>query len=263
MSVAFQFQPQRYTAHFTAGKPALDGRLDSPPWTSVPWTNDFVDITGDAAKTPRFRTRAKMVYNSTHLFFGCEMEEPHVWTNITEKNSVVYWQNDWEIFIDPDGDGLNYYEFEVNALNTIWELTLDKPYNEGGRATHPTNIDGLVSAVHVTGTVNDSSDVDKGWNVEVAIPWEGLKKYNVNPPTRSTPPKSGDVWRINFSRVEWKYRIDPSTGGYVRIPRENRWDVHYEDNWSWSPQGEIDMHRPERWAFVTFEEDSRLVYQKA
>jgi hypothetical protein len=25
-----------------------------------------------------------------------------------------------------------------------------------------------------------------------------------------------------------------------------------EDNWIWSPQGVIDMHRPERWGFVQF-----------
>ncbi|KAI8614930.1 hypothetical protein BC830DRAFT_341375 [Chytriomyces sp. MP71] len=183
------------------------------------------------------------------------MEEPHVWTNISQRNSVIYWQNDWEMFIDPDGDALNYYEFEVNALNTIWELTLDKPYSKGGHATHPTNIEGLVSAVHVKGTINNASDEDIGWNVEVAIPWEGLKKYNINPPTRSTPPVIGDTWRINFSRVEWEFRLD-ADGKYVRVPEENRWDVHCEENWSWRPQGEINMHIPERWGFVTFVDEA-------
>ncbi|ORY45500.1 CBD9-like protein [Rhizoclosmatium globosum] len=193
-----------------------------------------------------------MMYDHEYLYFGCEMEEPHVWTNITEKNSVIYWQNDWEIFIDPDGDGLNYYEFEINALNTIWELTLDKPYSKGGSARHPTNIDGLF----------------RQFIVEVAIPWKGsspfipleilinivgLKKYNTNPPTRSTPPNIGDIWRINFSRVQWPFRIDEETGKYIRLPEnENRWDIHYEDNWSWAPQGEISMHKPEMWGFVTF-----------
>ncbi|KAI9342283.1 hypothetical protein BDR26DRAFT_859508 [Obelidium mucronatum] len=196
-----------------------------------------------------------MLYDSEYLYFACEMEEPHVWTNIKEKSSVIYWQNDWEIFIDPDGDGLNYYEFEVNALNTIWELTLDKPYSKGGTATHPTNIEGLISAVSVDGTINNSSDEDIGWNVEVAIPWKGLKKYNNNPPTRSTPPNPDDTWRINFSRVEWKFRIDEETGDYIRIPDENRYDVHFEDNWTWAPQGEINMHIPERWGFVQFLED--------
>lgn len=101
------------------------------------------------------------------------MEEPHVWTTLSEKNSTLYWENDFEVFIDPDGDGENYYEFEMNALNTIWELTLDKPYNKGGSATHPTNLDGLISAVKVQGTINDPSDVDHGWTAEIAFPWSG------------------------------------------------------------------------------------------
>ncbi|KAJ3007383.1 UNVERIFIED_CONTAM: hypothetical protein HDU68_003550 [Siphonaria sp. JEL0065] len=251
------FIPPTYFARFTSIPPALDGKLDSVPWTLVPSTADFVDITGDVSKPPRFRSRAKILFDAEYLYFGCEMQEPHVWANITEKNSVIYWQNDWEIFVDPDGDGLNYYEFEINALNTIWELTMDKPYNKGGHATYPTNIEGLISAVHVKGTINDASDIDVGWNVEVAIPWAGLKKYN-NPPTRSTPPKNGDSWRINFSRVEWKFRIDEATREYHRIPDENRYDVHFEDNWSWAPQGEINMHIPEKWGYVQFLDDDDM-----
>ncbi|KAI8839396.1 hypothetical protein BJ741DRAFT_599228 [Chytriomyces cf. hyalinus JEL632] len=246
---------QHYVCQWTGIKPALTGMINSSPWTSAPWTSDYIDITGNTEPRPRFRTRTKMLWDDEYFYFAAEMEEPHVWTNITEKNAVVYWQNDWEIFIDPDGDGLNYYEFEVNALNTIWELTLDKPYSRGGQATHPTNIDGLVSAVYVDGTVNDSSDVDRGWSVEVAIPWAGLQKYNINPPSRATPPSVGDSWRVNFSRVEWPFRIDKD-GAYVRIPDENRWDIHYEDNWSWSSQGEINMHIPEKWGVVVFAKEA-------
>ena len=52
----------------------------------------------------------------------------------TKKNQVIFHDNDFEVFIDPDGDNHNYYEFEMNALNTMWELTLVKPYRDGGPA---------------------------------------------------------------------------------------------------------------------------------
>jgi hypothetical protein len=57
-------------------------------------------------------------------------------------------------------------------------------------------------------------------------------------------PRDGDQWRVNFSRVEW--RFDIVEGKYVR--RKDR----REDNWVWSPQGTVNMHQPETWGYVQF-----------
>jgi hypothetical protein len=79
--------------------------------------------------------------------------------------------------------------------------------------------------------------------VEVAIPWKGLARYAGE---KACPPRDGDQWRANFSRVEWL--VDIIDRKYRKIPPEMR----PEDNWVWSPQGVIDMHRPERWGYVQF-----------
>jgi hypothetical protein len=226
---------------------AIDGRIDDEPWTGAPWTDDFTDIEGAAKPAPRFRTRARMLWDDRYFYVAADMTEPHVVATLTEKNSVIYNDNDFEIFIDPDGDNHNYYEFEVNALNTIWELTLPRPYKDGGDPKLGTKIAGLKSAVAVRGTMNDPRDEDDGWSVQVAIPWEGLKPYN---PDRPTPPRTGDVWRVNFSRVEWRY--DVVDGKYVRHTKERS----PEDNWVWSAQGIVDMHRPERWGWVVFSDNA-------
>ncbi len=229
-----------------ASKPiTIDGKLDDDAWAAAPWTDEFVDIEGPRQPPPRFRTRVKMLWDDRYLYVAAEMLEPHVCATLTKKNSVIFHDNDFEIFIDPDGDHHDYYELEVNALNTIWELSLPKPYRDGGKPKHGTNIDGLKSAVHVNGTINDPLDEDKGWTVEVAIPWSGLAQYNK---ARPTPPRRGDTWRVNFSRVQWTY--DVVDDKYVKRPKEKQ----PEDNWVWSPQGVIDMHRPERWGVVMFAE---------
>jgi hypothetical protein len=101
----------------------------------------------------------------------------------------------------------------------------------------------LKTAVHVNGTVNDPTNTDKTWSVEIAIPWKGLEPYAGK---RSCPPKDTDQWRIDFSRVEWI--VDIIGGKYRKVPKEMR----PEDNWVWSPQGVVDMHRPERWGYVQF-----------
>jgi len=33
-----------------------------------------------------------------------------------------------QIFLDPDGDNHLYYEIEINALGTVWDLLMAKPY---------------------------------------------------------------------------------------------------------------------------------------
>jgi hypothetical protein len=76
--------------------------------------------------------------------------------------------------------------------------------------------------------------------VELAFPWEVLGKLS----TKKAPPSEGDQWRVNFSRVQWQIEI--KDGKYHKVKGKK------EDNWVWSPQGVVDMHRPEKWGYVQF-----------
>jgi hypothetical protein len=240
-TVSLPRMPKSYACHRAPHAIAVTGRGDEPAWAAAPWTDDFVDIEGDAKPKPRFRTRARMLWDDRYLYVHAEMEEPHVWGTITQRNAVIFHDNDFEVFLDPDGDGENYHEFEMNALNTIWELTLPVRYSRGGNPINGTNLPGLISAVHVDGTLNDPRDTDRGWSVEIAFPFAPLAAYGGR-----NPPHPGDTWRLNFSRVEWTHTV--VDGKYVKTPREQR----PEDNWVWSPQGLIDMHQPEHWGYVEF-----------
>jgi hypothetical protein len=233
---------QSYDCQRATAPIVIDGKADEAAWANAAWTSDFVDIEGDAKPKPAYRTRAKMLWDDAALYVYAELEEPHVWGTLRERNAIIYNDNDFEVFIDPDGDTLNYYELEVNALNTVMELTLDKPYYAGGNYTFVTSKP-LKTAVHVDGTLNDPRDVDKGWNVEMAIPWTVLGNYRGND---EKPPTIGSALKINFSRVQWQHRV--VNGKYVKVPKAER----NEDNWVWSPIGVIDMHRPERWGVVKF-----------
>lgn len=232
--------PRGYLCYRTNEPIVIDGRLDKPCWRHAPWTEDFTDIEGDARPAPRHRTRARMLWDDDFLYIGAEMEEPHVWANITEHDAVIFQDNDFEIFIDPEGDNHDYYEIEINALNTEWDLRLVKPYRDNGPALNEWEIPGLKTAVHIDGTLNDPTDTDRGWSAELAIPWLVLREYA----NRPSPPRDGDQWRMNFSRVEWDVEI--RDGRYHKIPDRP------EHNWVWSPQGVVDMHRPEKWGYVQF-----------
>jgi hypothetical protein len=232
--------PKGYVCYRAEESITIDGKLDERSWQAAPWTEAFVDIEGDLKPLPRFRTRAKMLWDDQHFYVAAHLEEPHVWGTLTEHDSVIFQDNDFEIFIDPDGDNHEYYEIEINALNTVWDLFLKKPYRDGGPAVNEWEIPGLQTAVHVEGTLNNPTDQDQFWSVEFAIPWKALAEFAHRP----APPRDGDQWRVNFSRVQWHHQV--MDGKYLKVPKTP------EDNWVWSPQGFIDMHRPEHWGYVQF-----------
>jgi hypothetical protein len=235
-----------YACPLAAKTPIIDGRLDDAAWSHAEWTEDFIDIQGSELPAPRLRTRAKMLWDSEFFYIAAQLGEPHVWGSLTDRDAVIYHDNDFEVFIDPDGDNHLYYELEINALGTEWDLLLIKPYRDGAPAVNAWDIQGLRTGIDVQGTRNDPSDTDTGWSVEIAIPWPVLAQCAGRP----SPPEPGDIWRVNFSRVQWRTRIED--GRYVKLtdPQTGKWLP--EDNWVWSPQGLIAMHYPEQWGEVMF-----------
>jgi transglutaminase-like putative cysteine protease/pimeloyl-ACP methyl ester carboxylesterase len=232
--------PRSYLCRRATTPIVVDGKLDDPAWADAPWTEDFVDIQGARKSAPRFRTRAKLLWDDTYLYIAAELEEPHIWGTLTNHDSVIFQDPDFEVFIDPRGETQPYYEFEMNALNTTWDLLLPKPYQDGGRARDEWEIPGAKTAVQVRGTLNNPADTDRGWTVEIAFPWKALSQRARHP----GPPNEGEQWRLNFSRVEWQ--ILATNGAYQKVPDKR------EDNWVWSPQGVVDMHRPEMWGVIQF-----------
>lgn len=235
---------RHYVCYYAAQKPVIDGSGDDPAWQGVPWTEDFTDIEGDIRPRPALRTRTKLLWDKDNLYIYAELEEPDLWGTLRQHDTIIYDDNDFEIFIDPDNDTHNYFELEFNALNTEMDLFLAKPYRNGGKALLSWDAQGMQSAVQTKGTLNHPGDVDQGWSIEIAIPLNSLHFWG------DGPVSDGAQWRINFSRVEWDR--DVRDGQYM--PRVNAGTGRRlpEHNWVWSPQGIIDMHAPEKWGYLQF-----------
>lgn len=251
MAGAFEFPetpwaPRVHVCPRAVGPLTIDGRLDEASWRDAPATEPFVDIRGADAPAPRHATTARLLWDDTCLYVGAQLDEPHLWATYTTRDTVIYHENDFEVFIDPDGDNHNYAELEINALNTVWDLLLVKPYRDGGPALDGWDIHGLRTGVHLDGTLNNPADTDRGWSVEIAIPWAALRECAGGV---AVPPADGDTWRVNFSRVQWQRQV--VKGAYVKASGADGKPLP-EDNWVWSPQGIIAMHCPERWGYVTF-----------
>lgn len=238
--------PERsYVVYQTENPLVIDGKADEDSWEQAAWSEDFVDIEGHKKPAPQYRTRIKMLWDANYLYVYAELEEPNIWAYYTSHDQIVYHENDFEIFIDPTKTASNYFEFEINAANTLFDLFLPNPYNKGGKPDISWNAKGFKSAVSVSGTLNDPTDKDEKWSIEAAIPFESLKQDQ-----KEIVPNDGQSWRINFSRVEWKTKI--VEGKYQRLKEENSGQFLKEDNWVWNPTGLINMHIPEKWGLLLF-----------
>lgn len=242
----YQFNPRQYICQYVDTPLEIDGKLEEKAWKQAQPTDDFMDIEGTIKPLPYYDTHVKMLWDSQYFYIAAELEEPHLWATYDQRDMVIFHENDFEIFIDPDGDTHHYYELEINALGTIWDLILTRPYRDGGQPIDAWDVKGLKSGVHLEGTLNDGSDEDKRWTIELAFPWAVLEELAPHP----GPPHPEEIWRVNFSRVQW--RTEAIDGGYVKKKDPNTGELLAEHNWVWSPQGAIAMHQPETWGLVQF-----------
>jgi len=254
----------RYTAHRITERIRIDGRLDERAWQNAPASPRFVDI---LSGQPTLQdTHATVVWDDENLYVAYRVQEPKLHAKYKKHNDPIYYDNDVEFFIaGPDA----YYEFEINGFNTVyevffmWEDSYEKhgfskqpefalsklvPFNGVGFTNHPRGgrlgnfnwtLPGKKTAVQLDGTVNDDRDTDRGWTVELAFPWKGLRWLATD--GRALPPKNGDVWRMDFSRFN-TYKAPPpakDSGG-----------------WVWTRHGVWDSHVPECFAFVQFTTNS-------
>ena len=236
----------------------IDGNLEKDEWTSVPFSDPFDDIRGQddapppSRPTPACRTRVKMLWDDEYLYIGAMLEsDMEVRAVYQERNSPIYHEDsDFEVFLNPDSSCHSYKELEMNAINTVWNLMLDKPYADGGqeysgRIAKPGDenyydvINQNTAVRIVEGSINEEGIHRTVWTVEIALSHSDTLNTLIK--NVSTKPKEGDQWRINFSRVEKKGDI----------------------NWTWQKQrvwdperhqfiGKVDMHMPDAWGYVRF-----------
>lgn len=242
------FDPHHYIAYRTDEPIQVDGRLDEDIWEEAPWTEDFGDIEGGLQPDPHYRTRAKMLWDDEYFYYSAELEDPDLWSTYEERDLILWDENNFEIFIDPDGDTHNYWEFQINPIQTIFDIFMGKPYRDGGTFLMNWNLidDDALVGVYLDGSLNDPEFGDEGWSLEIALSWDALTEFLRG----RNPPEAGDQWRLNFSRVQHDLRV--VDGEYRRYEDPDTGQLRPERNWSWSPQGLVNMHYPEMWGYLQF-----------
>lgn len=231
----------------------LTGDLDKEFWQQGEWITEFHDIEGDSLPRPWKKTRVKVLWDDEALYVGAQLWDDTIWATVKERDAIIFADNDFEVFLAPQDSGHRYFELEMNAMNTVWDLLMERPQRDCVRRIIGWDIQGLESAVKIDGKLNNPSAENRFWSLEIKIPWFSLRECGKDMcwPEKMAP-VPGEIWRMDFSRVE--YEVDIEDDRYVKRCGADGKPLP-EHNWLWAPTGVIDAHMPEMWGYLVFTEN--------
>jgi hypothetical protein len=178
-----------YTVRRVAQAPTVDGVLEDAAWkaaTPVVLRNSF------DGREALLRTEARLAYDDAHLYLAFDVVDPDVWGTLRRRDDPIYEQEVVEVFLDANADGRTYNELQVSPHNVVFDA-----YFPARRQGMDLSFDsGMTTAVKVQGSVDDPSDQDRGWTVEMKVPLARLAEVP------HLPPRKGDRWRFNLYRLE-------------------------------------------------------------
>ena len=186
----------QYDCHRASGPIEIDGSLDDTVWQRADVISFVLPTTG---KEPLSKTEVKMLWDDSYLYVAYLAYDKDIWSIYKDRDSTTCQEDCLECFIQPDPREKSYYNFEINALGTIYDA-----YNigrtSGGYDHHrwaAWNCKGLRVGIFIDGTLNDPSDIDNYWQMELAIPFAELPSLNGN------GPKVGDIWKFLLARYDF------------------------------------------------------------
>lgn len=205
----------------------VDGRLHEAVWKKAAVLTPL--YRNDDSGRERERTQIRLWYDDQALYIGWTCRDSDIHGTFTQRDSKLWEEGEVvEFFVGPQS--LNrYFELQWNPVGGIFDAIIENELDEHGmsKAFHGEwsyTAREMKSAVKVKGTVENSSDRDKSWRVEIRLPFADL-----NQPI----PKAGEVWRANFHRY-------------------NRGKGHPTELLSWSPTLNPSFHQPSRFGYLEF-----------
>ena len=189
-------QLPEYTIQRTAQGLVIDGTADEADWvaaTPIHFTFPWNDI---GRETPQ-STVAKMLWDDDKLYISYVCVDPYLDSEVTAKDGPVYEEDAVEIFAAPTDDITTYYGYEMNINAALLDYIAFKGGAEWtGEIQFPWESEGVQIKTTYQGTLNDHSDIDAGWTLEIAIPFDNFRHLKGR-----IPPQNGDMWRLNLNRT--------------------------------------------------------------
>lgn len=187
-----------YTVLQARGPITVDGKLDEADWQQAP-TIKFIFPWDDVTRAPAQSTVARMLWDRQNLYIIYLCNDPYLDSEVTEHDGPVYKEDAVEIFATPNaGDITAYFGYEMNINGALLDyIAFDAGEENTETIRFPWQSEGVQIATTYDGTLNDHSDEDGGWILEIAIPFDNFRHLGAQ-----IPPRDDDLWRLNLNRTK-------------------------------------------------------------
>ncbi len=224
--VASQRRVGESKCHFTEQPIVIDGRLDDAAWREAELIAGFyLPWLGRAAPTARRATRARLLWNRAYLYFSADMDDRDLFADLVEHDGDI-WNNDvFELFFQPAADKPGYFEFEINAAGTVFDMFVPARTGSiaGLRRAHPFHVEARVAH---RGTLNQRTDLDQGWTVEGRIPWSDFLPAGGRP-------QVDERWKFALCRYDYdRQRLEPELSTSAPLNSLTYANFHHHEDYS-------------------------------
>ncbi len=173
-----------------AAKPIIvDGRLDDTAWKeAAPVTLQFPWEEQTGAKQ---KTTVRLLWNDEMLFVAFDCEDADIVAHHDQRDDPTYKDDAVELFIHSNPKHAVYVGLEINARAILYDYAYVFPQV----LMKAFDLKGVQLASQIDGTLNVTSDRDKGWTLEMAIPLRNFIELN-----GGRPVVAGTTWTANLNR---------------------------------------------------------------
>ena len=217
-----------YRCPFISEPIKIDGLLDEPAWQHAKPLSFIVPVTFENAAS---ETEARLLWDREYLYVSFKAYDKDIWSYYTQRDDSTCQEDVLEVFFKTDPQEEPYYNFEINALGTVYDAyNLRRQTAGDDHRWSKWDCEGLKVGVHIEGTLNNLEDEDEYWQLEVAIPFADL------PSLKGRIPEPGDEWLFHLARYDYS----------VYLPE----GVELS---SCARLSEVNFHRYEDWLTLRFE----------
>jgi len=172
--------PPTYAAPRTAVPPRVDGRGNEAEWQRAPVAE--LIFPWESQKGAKQKTAVRLMWDESFLYVLYECEDAEITAKHFQRDDPTYQDDAVELYLNPNPkQSTVYFGFEMNARGVMYDYALAFPEFV------------LLKSWNLTGHQLKAAKTEKGWSLELAVPWDEFADLGRRPGL-------GSEWRMQLVR---------------------------------------------------------------